>query len=162
MENIPEGLKWVVGTVVTILSVLGANLAWGKIREMKQARKYLEDDKRAESAAANRTEEIKGGFDLAQQFMERMDRQEARFNLRIDELRVEIAGLQKQIGDQREMIAVKDEQIKQLKEENERQRAVINDQAFEIHTLQSEAATLRAEVDALKLLVQKNHQNRNE
>jgi chromosome segregation ATPase len=149
MEQIPEGIKWVVGTLISLALALCGILGIGKLRELKQLRQYSREDKRSDTETANKSAQINADASIAQAAMDRLNAVEDRLNAKIDGLETKLETVREELSTQREMNAKKDVEVSHLKEENQRLRDRCREQDKEI-------AALRAELDTLKLLVAKN------
>jgi predicted RNase H-like nuclease (RuvC/YqgF family) len=147
--SIINGLTWLGGGVIALLSVIGG----GSLILAVLNRIWTKGDKKKEIVDSTKSEQIKGDTTITQQVMEWMKEVEKDLRKDISELRTELKEMEKDLDSQREMNVRKDEKIKHLEEENDRLRKRTNDQDKEI-------SSLRTEIDNLKELIRQFHGNK--
>lgn len=135
--EIGEGLKWIVGTIVAILSLLGTGLGISKLLEIRQQRRYALADKNDEIHLSNQVAQIE--FDKLA-FVKVVER--------VDKLEAEVKELREKLSSQMERNARLEVENIHLKETNERQQQ-------EIVELRNRETILQGQVNSLTNIVTK-------
>jgi predicted RNase H-like nuclease (RuvC/YqgF family) len=183
MENIPEGLKWIAGTLIALLATAGGAFGWSKLREMRLGRQYTEQDRRDAVRDTNQTATLEAGTKFQDLLFKRVEKVEADNKLDRKEFDEKLEKQQKsfvvQLEEQKLFFEKKLESQRLSTEQKiENLQGTINSQMVEagrkdekILNLEKEndrlrtrikgqdvtIADLRRELDQLKLLVDKNH-----
>lgn len=135
--EIGEGLKWIVGTLVGLLSLLGSVLGVSKLLEMRAQRRYALADKNNDIHQTNRAKEIEFDQFAFQKFAERLDKVES-----------ELKEVRDKLSSQMEKNARLEVENQHLKETNERQQQ-------EIAELRQRETILQGQVNSLTNIVTK-------
>jgi regulator of replication initiation timing len=144
--EISEGLKWIVGTIVAILSLLGSVLGISKLLELRAQRRYTLQDKNNEIHQSNQAKQIEFDQFAFQKFAERLDKVEA-----------ELVMVREKLSSQMEKNARLEVENQHLKETNERQQQEIaelrNDRTIlqgQVNSLTNLMISLQKEIEGLK------------
>jgi len=75
--EVGEGLKWIAGTLLALLSMLGSALGVSKLLEIRANRRYALADKNIEIHHSNRLKQIEFDQFAFQKFAERLEKVES-------------------------------------------------------------------------------------
>ena len=131
--EIGEGLKWIGGTLVGILGLIG----FGKLAEMTLARIYKKKDDLAQIHESNQVAQIELDKLAFVKVIER-----------VDKLEIEVKELREKLSSQMKKNARLEVENEHLKQTNERQQK-------EIENLRNREAVLQSQVNSLTNIVTK-------
>lgn len=134
--EIGEGLKWIIGTIVSILGLLG----FGKLLELRHTRGNQLADRADEIHQTNQTKAIELDQFAFQKFAERLEKVED-----------ELGDVRKELNSQMTQNARLEVENRHLKETNERQQREIAELLKRERILQDQVNTLTTTVTNLKI-----------
>ena len=144
--EIATAVKWIGGTVVSIVTILGGILGVNKLAELRLKRRYTSEDKATEIHETNQGKSIDADAAAFQIFASRLTIVEADLKDVSRELRTAMADNATLTADN-----------KHLGEDNSRLRTKITELETHIRNQDGIIADLRREVDILKLTVAHYH-----
>lgn len=144
-ETLATGVKWVIGAVGTLITVIGGILGVNKLAEMRQKRKYDLKDKHDSMADANQGKQIDADAAAFVIVSDRLKLVESRLDTLQDDLRKQM-----------ETNATLAAENKHLQKENDELKLEVKKLRDHRRESDKTIAALRSELDILKLRVDGN------
>jgi len=135
--EVGEGLKWIAGTIITLLSMLGSALGVSKLLEIRANRHYLLADKNNEIHQSKQVKQIEFDQYAFQKFAERLEKVEA------------------ELKEAHEKLSSQTEKNARLEVENQHLGEISERQEKELAELHRRETTLNQQVSRLTSLVSK-------
>lgn len=147
--EISEGIKWIGGTIITLLGFLGI----GKLAEMRAKRKYELQDVNHAIHETNQTKLIDSQTTFRQSFVDRLGKVETNLEKVQEKLNsqlvmnAELKAENKSLKDERER---SNKEIDSLRETNNKQAIQIVNLENELHRTQDDVQKYKLEIIELK------------